>query len=378
MSQTLEAAASVTWDVVLAELAERRQEFHAQGYVPRDFIDKLKPLGVYRAAAPEMFGGEPLPPAEFIEIVERVAKVDGSTGWVVAFASALTYLGALPVETQAQIYQDGPDVVYAGGLFPLQPAAETAKGLRASGRWKFASGCMGADLIGVGLLDEASDGKPRVGVVPKDQVEIVQDWEVTGMRASGSFDVVARDVEVPREWTFVRGGPSNIDEPLYRYPLIGFQAQVHAAVGLGVAQAALEFVQRAGARTGITGAPPLADRAYYRTDFAKAYAALHSARAFYYDVTDEVWQTVLSGDVVSPHQLARIRLSSANIADVSAQVVHDLCAISGAGVINNGHPLQRLRQDAPVPQLHATLGHGVYDGAGAVLMDRPPTIPGFL
>ncbi|MEV0634803.1 acyl-CoA dehydrogenase family protein [Streptomyces sp. NPDC050619] len=377
MSQTPKAAASATWDSVLAELAERREEFHAQGYVPRDFIEKFKPLGVYRAAAPKRFGGEPLPPAEFIGIVERVAKVDGSAGWVVAFASALTYLGALPIDTQAEIYRDGPDVVYAGGLFPMQPAAETGKGFLVGGRWKFASGCMGADLIGVGLLDEASEGRPRVGLLHKPQVEIVQDWDVTGMRASGSFDVVVRDVEVPREWTFVRGGPSTIDEPLFRYPLIGFQAQVHAAVGLGVAQAALEFVQRAGARTGVTSAPPMADRAYYRTNFAKAYAALHSARAFYYDVAHEVWQTVLTGDDVSPRQLARIRLSSANIADVCAQVVHDLCGISGAGIINNSHPLQLLRQDAHVPQLHATLGQAVYDGAGALLMGRPSTIPGF-
>lgn len=373
-----QTSAPVTWESVLAELAERRGEFHAQGYVPRDFVEKLMALGVYRASAPERFGGEPLPPAEFVQIVERVAKVDGSTGWVVAFGSALTYFGSLPLETQAEIYKNGPDVVYAGGLFPVQPATPTDRGYLIDGHWKFASGCMGAELIGVGIPGDDDSGKPRAALLRPEQVEIVQDWDVTGMRASGSFDVVVRGIEVPREWTFIRGGTSNIDEPLYRYPLIGFQAQVHSAVGLGVAQAALAFVQQAGARTGITGAPPLAARAYYRTTFAKAYAALNSARAFYLDVADEVWQTVLKGDEASPGQLARIRLSSANIADVSAQVVHDLCAISGAGIINNSHPLQVLRQDAQVPQLHATLGQAMYDGAGAVLMGQPPTIPGFL
>ncbi|MEV7017084.1 hypothetical protein [Streptomyces sp. NPDC093991] len=171
---------------------------------------------------------------------------------------------------------------------------------------------------------------------------------------------------------------SAVDEPLYRYPLIGLQAQVHSAVGLGVARAALNHVREAGARTGITGAPPLADRAYYRTTFARAYAALHSARSFYLDVADEVWQAVVAGDEPSPEQLARIRLSAANVADVSAQVVHDLCSISGAGIISNDHPMQVLRQDALVPQLHATLGQAMYDGAGAVLMGRPPTVPGFL
>jgi alkylation response protein AidB-like acyl-CoA dehydrogenase len=212
----------------------------------------------------------------------------------------------------------------------------------------------------------------------RDQVKIVQEWDVTGMRASGSFDVIVSDVEVPREWTFVRGSATTIDEPLYRYPLTGYQAQVHAAVGLGVARAALEFVQEAGARTGVTGAPPLAARAYYRTTFAKAYVALNSARAFYLDVADEVWQTVVAGDEPSPQQLARIRLSAANAADVSAQVVHDLCSVSGTGIISNSHPMRLLRQDSQVPQLHALLGQAVYDGAGAVLMGQPTTIPGFL
>jgi alkylation response protein AidB-like acyl-CoA dehydrogenase len=378
MPQTLAPVDDVTWESVLAELAERRAEFHSQGYVPRDFIEKFIALGVYRASAPHCFGGEPLPPAEFIQIVEKVAKVDGSAGWVVAFGSALTYLGSLPVETQAEIYKDGPDVVYAGALFPVQAAKPTDAGYLVDGRWKFASGCMGSDLISVGIPAEDGSGRPRAALLRRDQVEIVQEWDVTGMRASGSFDVIVPGVEVPREWTFVRGGETNIDEPLFRYPLIGYQAQVHSAVGLGVAQAALELVQNAGSRTGITGAPPLGARAYYRTTFAKAYAALNSARAFYLDVADEVWQTVVVGDEPSPEQLTRIRLSAANIADVSAQVVHDLCSISGAGIISNSHPMQLLRQDSQVPQLHATLGQAVYDAAGAVFMGQPPIIPGFV
>jgi len=146
-------APETTWDAVLQELAERRTEFHAQRYIPRDFIEKFIPLGVYRHATPMQFGGEVIPPHEFLQIVERVGRVDGSTGWVVGFASANTYLGALPLDTQAKIYADGPDVVVAGGLYPMAQAERVPGGFRISGRWKFASGCMAADYIQVGLLD---------------------------------------------------------------------------------------------------------------------------------------------------------------------------------------------------------------------------------
>ncbi|MGW0038419.1 acyl-CoA dehydrogenase family protein [Gordonia sp. NPDC003376] len=379
MTETLGSPTDVEWDPVLAELAERRNEFHELRHVPKDFIEKLKPLGVYRSATPARFGGRPMPPADFLRIVEKVATVDGSTGWVVAFASALTYLAALPLDTQAELYKDGPDVVYAGGLFPMQKAAETDKGYLVNGRWQFASGCMGADWIGVGLLDDAAGGRPRTAVLPAAQVEIVDAWDVSGMRASGSFDTIVRDVEVPREWTFVRGGPSLItDEPLFRYPVVAYQAQIHAAVGLGVAQAALGYAVDNGAYTGITGATPVGARAYYRLDVAKAYAALHSARSWYFDVADEVWQTLLAGDDITADQIARVRLSAVNVSDTSSQVVHSLGAVSGAAIIANSHPFNRLRLDAQVPQLHATLGQGIYDAAGAVLMGLEPTLPGFL
>ncbi|MCX4850533.1 acyl-CoA dehydrogenase family protein [Streptomyces sp. NBC_00893] len=204
----------------------------------------------------------------------------------------------------------------------------------------------------------------------------MREWDVTGMRGSGSYDILVGGVEVDRDWTFVRGATPTVDEPLYCYPVIGLQAQVHAAVGLGVARAALEFVEQAGGRTGITGAPPLAERAHYRTTFAKAYASLHSARAFYLDTAEEVWQTVLAGDEPSPRQVAIVRLSSANVADVAAQVVHELCAISGAGVIHNSHPLQLLQQDARMPRLHATLGQAMTAPDPCSWAGPPPT-PGF-
>jgi alkylation response protein AidB-like acyl-CoA dehydrogenase len=369
----------VTFDEVLAELAERREQFGQQRYVSPDFIARLKQLGLYRSATPAKFGGEPLPPAEFLDRIERISVVDGSTGWVASFGSALVYLAALPVETQAELYRDGPDVVFAGGLFPVQPATPTERGFRVGGRWKFASGCMGADVLGVGILGgEPAAGKPRTAVLRPEQVEIVQDWDVVGMRGTGSFDLVVRDVEVPREWTFVRGGEPTVDEPLYRYPTIAYAAQVLAVVGAGVARAALDHARDAGAGyRGVTGAPKLADRSYYRVGVATAEAALRSARAWFYELSHEVWETVVAGDAASDEQNAQLRLASAHLAKTASDVVDRLVEISGTAPIHTAHPLRALQGDALVPKQHAFLGPAVHDAAGAVLMGLPPTTPGF-
>ncbi|MGW4489522.1 flavin-dependent monooxygenase [Amycolatopsis sp. NPDC004368] len=366
-------------DRVLDELAGRRDEFREQRYVSKDFVRLLKDAGIYRAATPARFGGEPAAPADFLRAIERIAEVDGSTGWVASFGASNVYLAALPLETQERLYADGPDVAFAGALFPPQKGEETDLGYRLSGRWKFASGCMGADLLGVGLAgDEASEGKPRTALLRPDQVDIIQEWDVVGMRGTGSFDLVVGDVEVPREWTFVRGAEPMVDEPLYRYPTLAYAGQLLAVVGAGVASAALEYARQTGAGyKGVTGAPKLADRSYYRSGIARAQAAFSSARAWFYEVTEQVWQGVLTGDPVSDDQNAQLRLASAHIAKTSSDVVGWLVEVSGTGAIADTHPLQRMFGDALVPKQHAFLGPAIYDSAGAVLMGLPPTSPGF-
>jgi indole-3-acetate monooxygenase len=370
---------------VIAEIALRREEFERLSHVPRDLIAKLKRAGVYRAATPRRFGGDALAPGAFLDMIERIAVADGSAAWVASFGSANVYLAALPLATQAQIYADGPDQVFAGGLFPVQPAQAADGGWRVNGTWKFASGCKGADWLGVGIGVAGAgtgapgvSGKPRTAVFRPHQVEIVENWDVVGMQGTGSHDLRVDDQFVAEDWTFVRGGEPCVDEPLYRYPTIAYAAQVLAVVNLGLARAALDVAnQMAGGRKTTTGAPQLAERAYYRIELAKAEAQLRSARAFFYDTTDTVWQSILAGNPVTPGQTSLLRLAATQIAREGAEVVQRAYRLGGTMAIYRTHPLQRLLRDAMVVTQHAFLGEGNYDGAGAVFVGVPP-IPGYL
>ncbi|MFL9992469.1 acyl-CoA dehydrogenase family protein [Paraburkholderia sediminicola] len=365
---------------VITEIAARREEFDRLSHVPRDVIAKLKRAGVYRAATPRRFGGDALAPTAFLDMIERIAVADGSAAWVASFGSANVYLAALPLATQAHIYADGPDQVFAGGLFPVQPAQPADGGWRVNGTWKFASGCKGADWLGVGIATSVPGvpGKPRTAVFRPHQVEIVDNWDVVGMQGTGSHDLRVTDQFVADDWTFVRGGEPCVDEPLYRYPTIAYAAQVLAVVNLGLARAALDVAnQMAGGRKTTTGAPQLADRAYYRIELAKAEAQLRSARAFFYDTTDTVWQSILAGNPVTPEQVSLLRLAATQIAREGADVVHRAYRLGGTMAIYRTHPLQRLLRDSMVVTQHAFLGEGNFDGAGAVFVGVPP-IPGYL
>ena len=113
----------VELETLCQEIRERALtgEFDDQAYVSLDIIEKLKKIGVYRALVPARFGGEECSPREFCELIEKLSMADGSVGWVASFGMSPAYLAGLPESTLAQIYQDSPDVVFAGGIFPPQP-----------------------------------------------------------------------------------------------------------------------------------------------------------------------------------------------------------------------------------------------------------------
>ena len=366
---------------MLAAAKARHAEFAGQTCISADVVDLMKRAGVYRAMVAKRFGGDEMHPSDFLRLIETISQADGSSGWVASFGFSAVYLSSLPIETLEQMYANGPDVVFAGGIFPPQAALPVDGGLEVSGRWGWGSGCRGADLIGVGIKVSGSDpagGLPLIAVMPASKVQIEENWNVIGMQGTGSHDMVVEKVVVPREWTFVRGGPSSLDTPLYRYPSMSLAAQVLAVVGLGVARTALDYLaEMTGGRTSITGAPVLADRAYVQTDVAKAEAALRSARAFFYETTDEAFAILQAGDELGREMRSLLRLAATNAAHVGAQVTNTVYRLAGTTGIVAGHPISRFMHDAMIVPQHAFLADGTWQNAGKVLLglDSPPGFP---
>src|SRR5699024_758824 len=279
-------------------LRERRDEFSEQSYVPKDYVTLLKKAGLFGVAIPKQFGGEPQPPAKFMRQVEAVSTIDPATGWVASFGSAPVYFASLPVETQRKIYAQSTDIVFAAGMFPMFEAEKVDGGFLCSGEWQFASGCKGADLLGMGLRgDESTDGKPVTALIDPAEVTIVENWDVAGMKATGSHNVVADKVFVPDEMPFVRGGQPSIAEPITRYPALAYAAQVLAVVTLGAARGALDHVNHVGsAKSSIAGGNAKGNRPSFKSELARAEADLRSARAFFYETTDNVWRKAVEDE----------------------------------------------------------------------------------
>jgi alkylation response protein AidB-like acyl-CoA dehydrogenase len=372
--------ATPSLDALAQELRERRAEFVAQRHIPADVIARLKALGVYRALVPRALGGDEASPRQFCELIEAIAQADGSTGWVASFGMGITYLAALPPATLAKIYADTPDIVFAGGIFPPQKAVRVGTDFEVAGRWSFASGCMSADWIGVGIAPQEGDraGLPRMAVMPRRQVRIDPTWDVSGMVGTGSHDIVVDPVLVPEDWTFVRGSRAARNEPMFRYPTLSFAAQVLSVVGLGIARGAIEELRgMAAGRVSVTGAPRLADRPLVQMEIARAEAQLRAARAFFYESIDQAWESLLRGDEVSREQTSMLRLSSTHAARTAAEITRAVQMQAGMTGVANGCAIAQQVCDSHVLTQHAFMGDITFQNAGAMMLGLDP-MPGYL
>ncbi len=370
-------------DALCQEIRERAcsGEFDRQAYVSQDIIEKLKQIGVYRALVPKRFGGNEWSPKQFCELIEQLSKADGSVGWVASFGMSPAYLGSLPEATLEQLYKDSPDIVFAGGIFPPQPAKITDAGVVVSGRWKFSSGCMGADIVGVGISpqkDNEAQGLPRMAVMPANKAQIDMTWDTVGLKGTGSHDLVVKDVLVAKEWTFVRGEPSKLPEPFFKYPSLSLATQVLTVVGIGVAAAALEEFQKlAPGKSSITGGAEIASRPVTQYEFAQAEAEFKAARVWFYDTMQIVWNEVVAGRTPSAEQISDMRLSCTHVARVCARVTRKIQMLAGMTAIYTHNPFSRFVNDTNVITQHAFMGDATLQNAGLVSFGMKPA-PGYL
>jgi len=383
MKETRESDAAhpaAALEALLPEIRQRRKEFEKQQHISPDIIQRFKKVGVYRALVAKRYGGDEKSPAEFCELIETISKADGSAGWVASFGIGGVYLAALPLGTLEKLYANGPDVVFAGGIFPPQPAELVEGGFKVSGRWSWGSGSMGAEVVGAGILPKNAEGSglPRMAVMPREKVQIVPNWDVMGLLGTGSHDIVVKDVVVPEEWTFVRGGAASLDTPLYRYPTLSFAAQVLTVVGLGIGRAAInEVLGMAAGRASVTGAPNLGERIYVQLEIARIEAELRAARSWFYEAIDDVWQVLLAGGTPTDHQVSMLRLSTTHASRVGADVARRAQMLSGGTGVYESSPLAAQVRDAQMITQHAFMGDITYQNAGAMLFGHKP-LPGYL
>jgi alkylation response protein AidB-like acyl-CoA dehydrogenase len=365
---------------VLREAGDEAE--HTRQCPPR-VVELLHESRLFDMILPKKYGGlqESIP--TMVRVLEELAVADASIAWVVGIANGTSIIAAyLDEPAAASLFV--PRAVAGGAQAPWGKAVRTDGGYRVTGQWPFASGCTHCTMLVGGCMVVQPDGAPslmpeyRMAVFPIDQVEIIDTWHVSGMRGTGSHDMKVDDVFVPEERMLAFGmAQPRIDAPTYRYPALGFLALTISPIPLGIARRAIdELLALAGGKTPMNIGSKLAERPHTQYEIGRAEAILRSARAWMYEVTEEIWEKAVAGHEITPQDRAMVRSACAHAALESLRAVEIAYTLGGGSSIYEGSMLQRCLRDAHATTQHVMLAPPNYEPAGRAMLglDLPPMV----
>jgi alkylation response protein AidB-like acyl-CoA dehydrogenase len=372
-------------------IRSRRDEIEREQRLPKDLVEQFHRAGFYSMVIPRALGGLQVDPLTYVRVVELLAEGAGSLGWNVANNSIgqLVTLG-LPDAGVQEIYAHGADTVIAGtAVMGGGRAVPVDGGYRVTGRWPFGTGCQESSWM-LGSFQILDGAEPRRsadgtsvhwrGLFARSEAQIVEgSWDVSGMRATGSFDWTVDDVFLPERRTMVHAGIP-LDNQWKRWPGISYalpaQAWVgphHSAVITGIARAGIDaLIELAAEKTPRGRTVRLCDNPQVQDAVGRADTILNAGRAYRSAVITEIWNTVAAGEDTTLEQRARSRLAAAYAADSAREAMDLMFRHGGSTSYRRESRLAECWRDLHVVGQAVTLLPEWYPMGGRVLLGMDP------
>lgn len=346
---------------LIPALAERASRTEALRRLPDETFADLVAAGLFRITQPRRFGGSELPLPSAFDIINQLSQGCGSTGWTYSLLTAHGFfLAQFPDQAQQEVWGANPDAVmstcFAGGV----PAEVTSDGYRISeGMWRFSTGVHHADWVA--LLSPVPGEGPRFLLIPKHEIDVIEDWRSAGLAGTGSCSVRAHNVSVPAHRTLLLQDLIDATAPgrevnegaLYKLPLVGAWQMFMSSMAPGIAQAALDawITRTKNRRHPFTGEPVTADPVGL-VHLGGAAAKVRAAETIMRRAAEQTMAEVTATGTVKGTTRARSRLDYAFGVRLCVEAVEDLFLAAGASTLDEDSPIQRCWRD-----VHAVAQH---------------------
>ena len=338
--------------------------------VSPDTIAKLNEAGLFAMTIAKEYGGLELDALDSLQAIEELSYADSAAGWCAMIYSTTAHLGSfLEDPWGAQVYgvkrENGKfnSPISAGAAAPTGKGQAVDGGVTVSGRWAWGSGTHHCDWIcGGTLVEENGDlrrlpnGEPAVHVMffEKNQVSLLDNWNPSGLRGTGSVDFEVNEQFVPEgRWTVLGASRRQIDVPLFRFPFFGYFASAVAMVPLGIARRAVDdFHEIARGKVPAAKTSTINESSITQLEFGQAESLVEGAHSYLYGKVAELWQTVASGDKVTMEDKRQLRLAVSQATMMCATAVDKLYNAAGGTSLQGHCSLQRHFRD-----IHAATQH---------------------
>ena len=351
----------------------------ADGTLPPVSVAALYDSGLLRLKLPHVLGGAEADPVTQLDVLEDVSRIDPSAGWCLMIGAASLGGSAafLPDAAIDDMFADSQPPRMAGAFAPFGAAVPIAGGYRVSGRWPFGSGVRHSQWVSAGARVPAGAGQRPLQlrvVMPTASVKIHDNWQVMGLRGTGSCDFSVDDLFVPERFAWdvsltepLRGGA------LYRLGRPGFVTNEHSAFALGVGRRALDaLAEVAAAKTrGYNSTNLLANRPVVQRALGESDLRLRAARALNIEILEAAWQAVCAGHPPEPSLQARMRGCATYTTDVAVDVASQAFRYGGGSALFTSSVLQQCLRDLNAAAQHQMVSDTAYENHGQFLLGLP-------
>jgi 3-hydroxy-9,10-secoandrosta-1,3,5(10)-triene-9,17-dione monooxygenase len=361
---------------LLPRLRERAARTEELRHLPPETEKDLHDAGLFRMVQPKRIGGAELDYVALVDCAELLGRADASVAWNLAnLASHHWMLGMFEPTAQDLVWGRDPDALIASSfIFPAGRATKVDGGYRLHGSWPFSSGvasCAWNMLASVVYSDDEADGiEYRIFLLPKADYKVLDTWNVTGLRGTGSCDVEVRDAFVPDDMTVavgdLAGGPTPGSKlnpnPLYALPVFSLFPYVLSGVALGNAQACLDdYAEVVRHRISTYNHARLSDFQSTQIKIAEASAKIDAARLIMRSACLNAMEDARRGHIPDMAIKTRYRRDGAFSVNLCTDAVSMLFAASGARGLFTTGVLQRQFRDAHAINSHLAFN---FDAAG--------------
>src|SRR5712671_5285181 len=368
-------------------LAAAAEEIDRRRELPEAIVEALIGRGLFRLLLPHSLDGAELLPAQYVPIIEELAKTDASTAWCLNQNSGCSMTAALLSPDIAREIFGGPRGILAWGPGPGE-ARVAPGGYRVTAKWSFASGSQHASWLGCHVPIVEADGTPRLRsdgtpvvrtmLFPKSSAEFTDIWHTIGLRGTASNQYSVKDLFVPEPYSVDvlsrRDGTATREAGLlYRFSSLSLYAAGFAGVALGIARGMLqEFVVLARDKIPRGARNTLRNNNVIQRETAQAEARLASARRWLLGSLEDITEAVRERGHIALDQRMTIRLASTFAIHTGVEVVDVLYQAAGATAIFNENPFERRFRDihSVAQQLQGRQQH--FETVGQHLMGLEP------
>jgi alkylation response protein AidB-like acyl-CoA dehydrogenase len=350
-------------------------------------LDAIDQAGVFKIMAPGVLGGTEAHPLLVIDVLRALSYFDGSTGWycqaaTTGVAVAGAFLGDRAVD---EIFCSGRTATCAGQAAPSGKAERAGDGYRISGSFSFGSGLPNASWVvggyilhkdGTPVLRDSGEPVMLIAMAPRARVELRGNWNVLGLRGTGSYDFHVPEQIVHADFAFDAGQPEQKrGGALYKMGFTAIPALCHASFGVGCARRALdEWALYAQGKKRMTGGT-IAEMETFQKDFAVAHARLRSAETYVRSSFDALFRGAGEGTLADDLKLDG-RLSACNAIAVGVDVSQQAFTSSATTGLRNGSRIQRCFRDMQAANAHFLTAEQSFIASGRFLAGIPGAAPG--